>query len=87
MGGPGMPGQQEPQPIPQHANVWDVLTAILGHKPIEQEEELKKQKQGEEASPAEAGGPPGGADAGGPPGVPGMPQPTGGVPGSPHLMS
>lgn len=77
MGGPppgAAPTPPEPQPIPQHANVWDVLDSILGSKPIEQEEQLKKYKsqkaelsaqKSSEAPPP--GGPPPGMGSGGPP--------------------
>lgn len=48
MGGPPMggaaPTPPEPQPIPQHADVWDVLDSLLAHKPIEQEKKYQKYK-------------------------------------------
>lgn len=74
MGGPPMggaaPTPPEPQPVPQHANVWDVLDSILGSKPIEQEEKLKKytsQKAELSAQKSPPIGPPPGMGSGGPP--------------------
>lgn len=75
MGGPppggAAPTPPEPQPIPQHADVWDVLDSILGHHPIEQEKQLKKYKSQQaelssQNSPPPPGGPPPGMGSGGP---------------------
>ena len=65
MGG-GMGANPEPQPVPQHADVWDVLDALLTHQPIKQEEQLKKYKSqkaqlsAQNSPPPPPGGPPGG---------------------------
>jgi hypothetical protein len=83
MGG-AAPTPPEPQPIPQHADVWTVLDSLLGGKPIEQEERLKKyQSQKAQLSdqnpPPSPGGPPPGMGSGG--------DPMGGGMGGPALMS
>ena len=45
MGG-GAPAQPAGPPvIPQNADVWDVLDAILHHKPLQHDKDLEKQKQ------------------------------------------
>ena len=69
MGGPppmggGAAAAPEPQPIPQHADVWDVLSSLLNGQPIEQEEKLQKyQSQKSQLSaqknPMPGGPPPG----------------------------
>jgi hypothetical protein len=57
MGG-GMPpmggapaGPPEPPVIPQNADVWDVLDAILNHKPLKHDEEMEKQEKPSPQSP------------------------------------
>jgi len=86
MGGPppggAAPTPPEPQPIPQHADVWDVLDSILGHQPIEQEKQLKKYKS-QKAELSAQNPPPGGPPGGGPP--PGMG--SGGPPSDGALLS
>jgi len=82
-------GEQEPPPVPQYADVWDVLDSLLNQKPLEQEEELAKQQQQQaEEPPADPMGmaPPGGDMMGGAPPAPapGMADPIGGS--APHLM-
>jgi len=86
MGGPpggAAPTPPEPQPIPQHADVWTVLDSLLSRKPIEQEEKLKKYQSQKsqlsvQNSPPSPGGPPPGMGSGG--------NPMGGM-GGPALMS
>ena len=84
-------GEQEPPPVPQYADVWDVLDSLLNQKPLEQEEELAKQQQQQAEQPPvdPMGGmapPPGGDMMGGAPPAPapGMADPMGGS--APHLM-
>lgn len=43
MGGGGMPGQQPPPVIPRNADVWEVLEAILGNKPLPKHEQPEQQ--------------------------------------------
>lgn len=69
MGGPPMGGEQEPPPIPQYANVWDVLDSILNHKPLDHEQQKQQQDQQGGGS---AGDNPGGSDPAGVPGGLGM---------------
>jgi hypothetical protein len=38
------PGPPEPPVIPQNADVWDVLDAILNRKPLKHDEEMEKQE-------------------------------------------
>jgi hypothetical protein len=88
MGGPPMggaaPTPPEPQPIPQHADVWTVLDSILNGNPIAQEEKLKKyQSQKSQLSDQNASPPPGGP----PPGMGSGGDPMGGGMGGPALMS
>ena len=71
MGGPPAPSGPQPQPVPQHANVWDVLEDLLTGKPIEQEAKLKKYKSQKDLSAQNsppAGGDPTQGGMGGPPG-------------------
>jgi len=93
MGG-GAPMNQEPPPIPQYADVWDVLDAILNHKSLENE--FAKQKQQQQRTPQPDMGtpppmPPGMGGMGGQPPMPDMTGGMGGQPatgiGGPHLMS
>lgn len=84
MGGmPGMaaPTGPKPQPIPQHADVWEVLDSIMQHKPIEQEKKLEKYKAQKPEIDAQNSAPP----MGGPPPGMGTGDPTGGAmpPGQP----
>jgi hypothetical protein len=54
---PGGGGGAGAQPtIPQHADVWDVLDAILNHKPLP--EENKDQQGGQDGQPPMGGPPP-----------------------------
>lgn len=68
MGGPppggAAPTPPEPQPIPQHADVWDVLDSILGHHPIEQEKQLKKYKSQQAELSSQNSPPPPGTSSG-----------------------
>ena len=86
MGGPpmggGMPTPPEPQPIPQHADVWTVLDSLLSHKPIEQEEKYKKHQAQKSQLSAQNSQPP----LDGPPPGMGNGDPTGGMAG-PALMN
>jgi hypothetical protein len=67
-GGMGGPGAAGPQPtVPAHADVWEVLEAILGNKPVKPQQQV----------PSGSGGPPPGGDPMG--GMGGMP-PMGGPP-------
>jgi hypothetical protein len=82
---PGGGGGAGAQPtIPQHADVWDVLDAILNHKPLP--EENKDQQGGQDGQPPMGGPPPMGG--GQPPmgGGMGAPPPMGGPQGGSPLM-
>lgn len=86
MGGPmGAPGPAEPPPIPKYANVWDVLEAILQHKPLDHDKKLQAEKQRKMQQPPPMPPMPG-QDMGGmmPPGTQ---PPMGAAAGQPHLMS
>lgn len=63
MGGPPMGGgpmpQSEPPIIPKNADVWEVLDAILNHKPMEHDKKKKAEKQTDAQGPAVNTPPPG----------------------------
>jgi hypothetical protein len=63
MGGPmgGSPvnvDSSEPLPIPQNADVWDVLDSILNNKTLDHEKELQQQKQKDQESESMPAAPP-----------------------------
>jgi len=95
MGGGMGGGQPEPPPIPQYADVWDVLDSLLNQKPLEQEQQQQKAQQQPPEPPSDpnAAMPPDptgmgqgmGGDVPGGAGTPPMGGPP--MPAGPHLMS
>ena len=72
MGGDPMGGEQKSQPVPTHADVWDVLDSLLNNK------EIKKVKPPQVVTPPGGGDPMGGMGMGG-----GDPMGGGGMGGDP----
>ena len=54
MGG-GMDMQSDPPPIPQNADIWEILDSILNHKPLDHKEKLNQQQQSQEQPPMPGG--------------------------------